>query len=99
FMRSSLLLVGLASCLLAQVEPNDISILKTMLGVAADAKTSKDGFDSATRSRIQELAKGITNAELRANVAKLDVEAASRQQAQVRFLLAEVKRLKGKAIT
>jgi hypothetical protein len=75
-----------------------------MLAVASAWSTGaapRKGFDADTRRRLEGLAGWVADPALRERARKLaaELEPVCLLQARVRFLLAEVKRLKGKAVT
>src|SRR5205823_11660357 len=67
---------------------------------AAEAKPDGPKFDTAARQRLQSLVAGLPDATVRREMERLlpEIEQAAVRQAQDRPLLAEVKRLGGKAV-
>ena len=98
-----LLLVGLSASPAPAADPADVATLKKIVATASAWSSAQPGkaFDAPTRRQLGELARRVADPALRARAGKLagDLNAASMLHAQVRFLLAEVKRLKGKAVT
>ena len=77
----------------------DAEALTKIADIAANAKLEGEQIDAETRQQMKSLAAGLTDAQLRGDVEKLlpDWEKAAARHARDRVLLAEVKRLNGKA--
>ena len=77
----------------------DSDSLAKIASVAADAKLEDEQIDAETRQQMKSLTAGLTDTPLRGDVSKLlpAWEKAAARHAHDRILLAEVKRLNGKA--
>ncbi len=77
----------------------DSEVLTRLAGVAHDGKLEGELLDAATRQEMKSLAAALTDSQLRADLEKLlpSWEQAAARHARDRALLAEVKRLNGKA--
>jgi hypothetical protein len=96
--------ISLNSSPVLAVDAGDVATLKKVLA-AASAWSGSDqkarGFDPAMRRQLDELAGQVADPALRTQARKLvvDLEPVCVLQVRVRFLLGEVKRLKGKSVT
>src|SRR6516162_5281763 len=98
------LIPGLFVSATSAAEPGDVATLKKMLATASAWSSSGNkltAFDPATRQQLEDLAGKVADPDLRAQARKLVnvLEPACVLHARVRFLLAEIKRLKGKSVT
>ena len=77
----------------------DAAALRQIAKVAADAKVESGKFEDAARTQLQALTANLTDPQVRSDTQKLlpAFEAASHRAQQDRVLLAEIKRLGGKA--
>jgi hypothetical protein len=101
---SLVLLAGLFVSSTRAAEADDVAALKKILTTASawtNSDTRGKGFDQATRRQLDELAGQVKDVDLRAMTQKLvrELEQTCQLHVRVRFLLGEVKRMKGKAVT
>lgn len=77
----------------------DAMTLRQMAKLAAEAKLEEGKFSAATRQELAGLARGLTDPQVRGDTEKLlpEFESAADRAQRDRTLLAEIKRLNGKA--
>src|SRR5262249_58808246 len=96
------LLLQVAVCSRA-ADADDATLRKILTTASAWSSSGQErkGFDPVTRRQLDELAAKVADPSLRDRARKLvaELEPACVLQVRVRFLLGEVKRLKGKAVT
>lgn len=78
----------------------DAAALRKIAHIAATARLDGERFTAATRKELRSLVAGLSDARVRADMEKLlpALEQAAARHARDRLLLAEIKRLRGKAV-